>query len=264
MGAIEELIQAAQKFESALATCDRVLSLLPEIDDRDRHALGAIGVDIVDTCVFVLPQAARSSIEATKAEIADLMAGKFPTEDVPELGPGIKVGRLSGGRARSENAPFRLAMKSSYFLIRSFQDAVYRLGHHVLVGRKAKKESSASMSRALRDEDPVRVMLGEFADEYLAWFKGWRVIRDRIKMGQGASYLGSFVPGAPPDDIGINLVRVTDEGGIETDLSKGTRISDIARALSVTTKLISLLSDAARTGVDQPEAGLNSSGVGPS
>jgi hypothetical protein len=88
-------------------------------------------------------------------------------------------------------------------------------------------------------------MLGDSADEYLKWFVGWRAIRNRIKFGQGVSLIGPYVPGSPKDDIGINLVRVTSDGGIETNLSLGTRVSQVTTAVRMSGLVVSRLIDAA-------------------
>jgi hypothetical protein len=247
LGAIEDLVNSAQEFESTRMKCDQLLVNLLSVDHRDRHSLGAISADIVDACLFVLPAATSRVLQASKVVIGDLRAGKHSSQAIPELGEGVKAARVPAATARSENAQFRLAIKSLYFLIRSFQDAFYRVAYQVLEGKKAKKEASASMKSVLKEGDPVRAMLGEFAAEYEVWFKGWRSIRDRIKLGQGAAVLGSYVPGAPPDDFGINLSQVTPEGGLFTDLSKGTRLSDVTEALVKITKLVTLLSEAARS-----------------
>lgn len=241
MSAVADLGDAACKFEVARIECDGLLRALPRVDPRDRHSFGVIGSDIVEACLFVIPYGVQTFLEGMEAGIRDLQSGRWPLATLTEQG------RIPAEAPRSRSAHFRIALKSVYFLIRSFQDAAYRVAFQVVEGRKARKEASASMTSVLKEDDPVRAMLGEFIQEYEGWFRGWRAIRDRIKIGQPASTLGSYVPGSPPDDIGVNFNLVNEEGGTITDLSKGTRVSDVTRAVSVSTKLVGKLTQAART-----------------
>lgn len=246
--ALNELDKAAREFEVARLECDQELVARGDVDHRDRHSIGAIGSDIVDAALFVIPNAVRAAIEATSEQIERIQLGVWPSEESGESGAGVGDGaeRVPAEAARKESANFKLAIKLVYFLIRSFQDATYRATFQVLEGKKPKKAKSASMMRVLGAGDPVREMLGEFMTEYEAWFLGWRAIRDRIKTGQGTGTLGAH-PGSPPDDIGINLNLVTEDAGIEINLSKGTRVSDVTKAIEMSTKLVQRLTEAARS-----------------
>ena len=234
------------------------MATIDYLDIRDRHALGALASDVIDSCRFAIPEAVRAAIQSFDEEIEAIKRGEaLSIIELSHVEEGMKAARIRSSTPNRSSALMRLAFKSNYFFIRAFQDAAYRVAFQLLQRKKAPGGLSASMESALKpnapqpellaDAEPVARLLGESSQEYLEWFGGWRAVRNRIKFGRGASIIGSFVPGAPEDDIGINLVRVSDEGGIETDLSRATRVSQITRAVEMSTLLASRLAESAQS-----------------
>lgn len=102
------------------------------------------------------------------------------------------------------------------------------------------------MSAALgKSSNPVRLLLGDFADEYFVWFEGWRNIRNSVKSGRSASIVGPAF-GSPPDDYGISLNDVDGNGGLIVNCSVGTRISDVTAAIDMSTRIAEILTAAAK------------------
>jgi hypothetical protein len=118
--------------------------------------------------------------------------------------------------------------------VRSVHDGLYRVAYEVSEGHPPRKPQRASMTRALKPADPVRALLGTDAEDYFKWFEGWRNLRNTIKTGRPSGVIGPPSPTASPDDIGINLASVSEDGALEVDLSRGTRVSDITRAIAFT------------------------------
>lgn len=269
MGALDDLRVAADGLIEARLRLDDAL-IAVGFRHQERSAVGALGADVVACAQHLLPMAVVDAHAAAMREIAILapraskisdihernrentahLRTELAAEDPAEVASYFQSLKDAHDAAIGPNARLLLSFKTAYFMVRALQDALYRVGLEVVEGSRSEYFRRASMNKAASSahEDkkhPLRSLLGEFGDDYFRWFTAWRALRDSIKLGRQDGLLGPR-PGGPNDDYGINLARVDEHGGIEIDLSRGTRISDVARALEMTTGLMIRITDAAR------------------
>jgi len=265
VGALEDLRDAATRLENARLELDAALVQLG-FRDEERHAIGALGADVVGCARHLLSAATFDQLGDTGREIAlveplgrklvdlferhggeiEAMGEELAGDDAAEMKRFFESLTRMSGEGEGTRTRFVLAFKSTYFIIRALQDALYRVAYEVVEGRQPPDRQHASMRRAAANNgDPVRTLLGDFADGYFLWFDGWRNLRNSIKLGRPASIVGPGAPEGPTDNLGISLTLIRD-GAVSTDLSRGTRISDVAVALDATTGLFGCVCAAAR------------------
>jgi hypothetical protein len=245
-------VAAISELEGAAHELNRVrLALMGELTGRvgypEAAALGALLADAVDAGLYGVPPAVRDQLPSIHLEIdtvpLSLLEAALLTGPQAEVPGGVIVAffeeveraRTAAGLDDGPRARLGLAFKSAYFLVRSLQDGLYRVGYEVVTGRPPRRAKYASMVRALDDEnDPVRQAMGDFSDKYMPWFKGWRHLRNSLKTGRPAGIVGPSGPGGDQEDIGVTFATVTEEGVHRVDLARATRVSDVTRALEMT------------------------------
>jgi hypothetical protein len=269
VGALDDLRSAASRLDVARQELDSALSALG-FRNEERQAVGALGADVVSCALYLLPHATieahaaatresaitmpsmdkvRAVYEREREDVLGMLA-ELAAAEPSEIETYFRSSQAAYDAGRGSKARLLLSFKSAYFLIRALQDGLYRVGLGLTEGGLSENVRRASMSTAANSatkdrEHSLSSILGEFGNEYFTWFRTWRALRDSIKFGRPDALLGP-IPGMQSDDYGISLVLVDEHGGIEVDLSRGTRISDVARALEMTTGLVERLTEAAR------------------
>jgi hypothetical protein len=267
VGALDDLRAAANRLEDARLELDVAL-VEAGFRAQERHALGALGADVVGCARHVLASATVEELASTGREVAALeplvrkmlegferhggeakaMLEELSAQDPQESIAVIKSTEQTNREGQGARTRFLLAFKSAYFMIRALQDALYRTAYELVEGRQPPDRQHASMMRAVTNEaDPLRALLGDFADNYFQWFIGWRNLRNSVKLGRPGSIVGPGAPDAPGgDNFGISLSLVGEDGSVSTDLAPGTRVSDVAEALQATATLVGCVTLAAR------------------
>ena len=265
MGALEDLQGAAGRLETASIELDNAL-LAISYRPIECFALGSLSADAVSCARYQLPHAVADAMAATAREVAAIPPvavpnfysedGKLDEVAWAEYTSNIDFDavRQSLERVKEEmnasmgpNARLLLAFQTAYFIIRALQDAIYRISLELLQNQFVIK---GSMEKANNPGNPVRQLMGDFAEEYLNWFNGWRNLRNSIKQGRQAGLAGP-PPTGPGDDYGINFAYVDDARNVTIDCSLATRVSGVTNALNATTRLVEIVTEFVKTKADQ-------------
>jgi len=266
MAALDDLQEAAGRLEAVRIELDTALAAI-NFRQRERDALGALGAGVVTCAQHQLPQAVIDDHNAGVATFLTTAPQSAVMLQASEQNPGDPMAALEAlsqsfsqeeierslaamgasiEASRGPHARLLLAFQSMLYSVRALQDSFYRVGLVLADWKGQPYAPRASMSSAIgKPANPVRLLLGDFADEYLSWFEGWRNIRNSVKSGRSASIVGPAF-GSPPDDYGISLDDVDGNGGLIVNVSAGTRISDVTTAINMSTRVAEILTTAAK------------------
>ena len=188
----------------------RMLPPPPEMDERDRASK--------------LEGWRRRTSEAMTPEWRRAMQARAQEEPVRHL-------NTTAAFARSGST-----FKAFFYFTRAYQDVIYV----ALCNVQGRPVATGSMANALNDGNPVGKAL---RPNYLGWFKEWRDLRNRWKMGAGHHVIG------PAPDIGIGFLKYTEQTrGVEANLGGDiVRLRDATRALDESSAVSEILVTVAKS-----------------
>lgn len=195
MNACADLLSACDDSEAARIELDNALVALA-YDHAERNAIGALGADITNAARYALVEALdevkRATAIATKAITQHLPAfglaqtilnqtaqGVAPDPSMlSQISQSVEAVTAAHDLGRAPNARLLVAFKHLYFTIRAVQDALYRTLLALLQNQKPGRYGSMNKAADV-EANPVRKQLGEFGEDYFAWFRGWRALREQ-------------------------------------------------------------------------------------
>lgn len=244
MSALRELELAVAELAKVGAELDSALLETRIVGHDERMHFGTLLHTVATVCTRAIPDAVRAQVrrDAEVALASRHLLGQVVTVDA---GTARREESAASDKTDSPDA-LVMAFRSAIYEVRALQDALYRIAYAVATGHAPKRGQTALS--ITKNEDLVRVLLGEHSEEYSSWLIGWRVLRDGVKRGRGLSIVGPGSPAAAPDDYGLSLTDTSIGGGVVVDCSRGTRVSDISRAIRLTQTVIELIAAEARYG----------------
>lgn len=210
------LSRAATELRDAKHRLDGVLVGQGLAREPIRAQVGELGADTV-ICAAILSEA-----------FAERQADWMKMEE----SPGSTIAMLNFGGPTEADPAGRLVviMKSFYFFLRAYQDAMYAVLFEVVCRSRV---GDARMQKAVEKADnPVGKVLRERSPEYLPWFQEFREQRNKIKSGVNFGTLG------PAEDLGISFNMVDEAGGLTINfMGTVVRVADIVRGLEMSARL---------------------------
>jgi hypothetical protein len=233
---LTQLGAATEALEASWAALDELLITRPPgtVDPRLLYRTKGCARDIIAGSLL-LADAHRVAAAAVAAESA-IVGTRFLARKPPS-GEDLEADAETTRRARAATVKLGAAYKAAFYLVRAYQDTVYRM-----ILNLQKRDwwgPNASMQRAITNEKKVGVLLRDRLPEYLEWFVEWREKRNRIKDGVVDSWTG------PETDLGLVfselLMKADGTTAVVVDGGKAIRLGDVVRAVEFSARLTALL-----------------------